>query len=262
MSRRGRRKQEAGRSRSRARANNNRADLAINTKVDQVATPVVAPNKKPPTSFSQVFKKLLFIAGALVTLSGLFVFYDQIANAFTPKEKKWDNANYEHGAHIPLHVTNDCQDLQITCGPITQLVPINWLRSGKPVTVKVIFKTFDLSLKLVGNDLYLSHTFREIKSGHVIGKLNFEKWELKNSGINHYHDQDDNMEIIDNNDYVVFRMRYAKPNELKIEGYFIFEPDIYIVKDNIISTFIRTSPDFILNDCLNQINEIAPINTY
>ena len=119
---------------------------------------------------------------------------------------------------------------------------------------------FDLRFLLKGNRLYVSTTFKDIDDKYV-GKLSFTEWELKSSKISNYHDGDDNMEIIDENNYVLFNMQYLYPNTIQIHGYFVGNEGIQVAGDSSLYGTSKSIPNY-KEDAIHQIQKIHPLNTY
>ncbi len=117
--------------------------------------------------------------------------------------------------------------------------------------------SIDLTFKLINDRLFISTTFIDIQNNQFVGRMEYNHWESKNS-ISHFHDEDDNMEIIDANGYVMFNMRYEFPNTVIVQGYSIFKDHICVVSNSGITFFKLKSRQ----SAIDVIKKINPLNFY
>lgn len=213
----------------------------------------------------------------LTVISALFVLRDQIHDLITPREKLWKEKVYLNGIRIPNSVFEENQPIFLFFG---QNATSNFgLGTGRQYSIEQLEDTIDLSqektplvimpggggpfglkLLLKGRRLYVGETFKDIDDKYV-GRMNFTEWELKSSKISNYHDGDDNMEIIDDNGYVLFNMRYQYPNIIIINGYFVGDNSVQVANDKSFAGFNRALPDY-KQQAIEQIRKITPLNNY
>ena len=235
------------------------------------------PHKKltPWGKFINVIKAGWQFITILVVISGLLVFRDQVHDILTPREKLWKERTYLDGIKIPLNISDENQLLTVIIGSrdhrnygLAQVFSLSALSdtpSFKPDKVPMIIMPggdtpFNLKFLLKKDRLYIGTIFKDIDDKYV-GKMNFTEWELKSSKISNYHDGDDNMEIIDENGYVLFNMRYQSPNTIIIEGYYVGDGGVQIANDTTMIGFNKLLPDY-KQEALQYIKGIKPLNDY
>lgn len=210
----------------------------------------------------------------LTTISALFVFRDQIHTWITPREKLWKEKTYLNGIIIPNETLRGYSSLYVVIGSrnknnfgYSQEMLIDKLADTlifNPKVPGIILPggdtPFNLRFLLQNHHLFIATTFKDIDDKYV-GKMDFTTWELKSSRISNYHDGDDNMEIIDENNYVLFNMRYEYPNIIKINGYYTGEDAYQIAGDSTLSGIRKDSPDS-KQEAIKLIRGITPLNTY
>gem|GEM_PF-4830887 len=76
-----------------------------------------------------------------------------------------------------------------------------------------------------------------------------------------FQTSDDNMEIIDDNGYVLFNMRYEYPNIIKINGYFVGDMGVQIANGSSLMGINKILPDY-KQQAIKLIQKITPLNSY
>jgi len=235
---------------------------------------------KPPAPVKTPFWKNVYkfsgktIANILI-LSGLIVVTEQYHTCATPREKLWEEKTYINGVSIPLDRIDITKGLSIVFGGSSNLKHIglgntyffNQLEDTlayNPKSALVIMPggdaPFNLRFLLKDKRLYIATTFKDI-DGKYIGKMDFTKWELKSSKISNYHDGDDNMEIIDDNNHVLFSMKFLFPNIIIVHGYFVGDEGVQVADDFTFSGWSIYKKEY-KDSALARIRKITPLNNY
>jgi hypothetical protein len=236
-----------------------------NDKSHKSSAQPVSLDQNNPSRFKTFISKFWKSILALSAILGLFIVFDikeKIHEWVTPDEVRWDEENYVHGIHIPMSIASQYNELVFKFGTVRESVLLNSLRKDSMYKLAVLQPPlFNISFKLKNEYLFISSSFRDIKTEQIIGKMDFNHWETKNSGITHYHDGDDNMEIIDANGFVVFNMRYQYPNTIQINGYFIGDKFVNVATSQELFLGSKDNPDD-KDSAIVNILKIKPINVY
>lgn len=174
-------------------------------------------------------------------------------------EDQFESKFFIKGVHIPYDVNDKSAYLGLLMGTNIIGYTIPFMKDREYIDLETLKPGFPLKLKLVDHQLFVSCILRDIKTGAIIGDMNFNKWRIRNSGIYHFHDGEDNMEVIDQYGFVVFSMQYLKErNLIKIQGYLLQDTKIHVLTDHGIIANNGVDAKFSIND----IKTIKPINIY
>jgi hypothetical protein len=223
---------------------------------------ITVPIKK---SKWRIAKLIYWLLGAIGLAITLWSAYPLIHNVITPKEQLWKESNYALGVHIPESILYSYDTLKISLGGIAVEVPLSILQSDEGYQPANGIQNngkqpYDYRFKLINNNLYVSASFNDIDENYL-GQMDFNSFELQNSEISHYHDGNDNMEIIDKKGLVVFNMQYKLPNTVVIQGYSIQNGGITIINTEGVSFYSTTLKDY-KNVVVPEIRKIKPLNKY
>lgn len=244
-----------------------------------VPAPSVAPGpvvkvpsnlRKGWNKFYEAISKLYGVIGVLVTLVSALIIKDLIYEWITPREKLWKEKTYINGIALDNKVIDDDQMITIILGGssgrvgLAQQFPVSSLQDTIAFTPRSIETPgggtpFDLRFLLKNNRLYVSTVFKDLDDKYV-GKMDFTSWELKSNKISNYHDGDDNLEIMDEYNYVLFNMKYFYPNTVVIHGYHLTSTGIQIANDTSLMGFSKKTED--RDEVLRYIQGIKPLNKY
>jgi hypothetical protein len=124
-------------------------------------------------------------------------------------------------------------------------IPVDSLRLGVTIPLPItngsqlpISMYQDLNLLVKKNRLYTSIEFRDLQTGHLAGKLEYNKWTLYTDEIRDYHPTDDKLEVIDKEGYIMFSLDYSpmfahttgQPwNVIQIAGYLVNESSVLVL---------------------------------
>jgi hypothetical protein len=215
---------------------------------------------------------VLSVVIALTAIPGI---KKEVHDWFISDEQLWKEKTYLNGIKIPLNINDDTQLLTIIIGSrdkhhygLAQVFSLSTLSDTPSFSQQKVpyiimpggGTPFNLRFLLKGNRLYIGTIFKDIDDKYV-GKMNFTEWELKSSKISNYHDGDDNMEIIDENGYVLFNMRYQTPNTIIIEGYYVSDGGVQIANDSTIIGINKLAPDYKI-EAIQYIKGLKPLNNY
>jgi hypothetical protein len=211
------------------------------------------------------------VISVIAILFGLFTGYyflkDKIHEWITPKETLWEEKNYVSGVTLPIEIVKQFKKIEVSSGSngAIEMLDINRMKEGVEYSPKgfsyngSIGGPFGLKLLLKGNKLFVATTFKDIDDNYV-GELYFDRWKARSQYISNYHDGDDNMEIIDTHNNVLFSMQYVYPNRLVLKGYSNTIHYI-LVADTGLLYIAKLEPDYKRNS-IQYIQKIKKINTY
>ena len=226
------------------------------------------------------FKNILYWAarflksgyGVLTVVIALCAIPDirkELHDWFTSDEELWKEKSYIKGLKLPDIFLDESSIIIIQMGTIAQEFSVSILsdtvafpnsHTYSPIAFEDGSMPFHLKFLLKKNRLYLSTVFKDIDDKYV-GVLNFSEFEIKPSKISNYHDGDDNFEIIDENNYVLFNFRFVKPNIILIGGYSIDNYRATIANGNSLSFVPKGDPNYRKN-AIKDIQQIIPLNKY
>lgn len=214
------------------------------------------------------FLKFIEWTGILVGLFiGFFFIKDYIHQKTSTPEQLWKEKNYISGINIPIYIINSEQAIYIKCGNgTTEEVLMQWLKNGTTYSPHgFIFPggctPFNLGLRLEGNRLVVSTSFKDI-DGHYVGKMDFDHWEAKNNEISDFYNNDNLMELLDNYHHVLFNIQYIYPNLIEINGYFNEDSCIEVANPSIMQGFPKFAKIDYKDEVLKQIIKNKPLGHY
>lgn len=192
--------------------------------------------------------------------------YYKTYNYYSNKKKSFKETNYIQGIHIKNKVLKSSKYLIIKIGGgLEDNIPIKWLKNGSDYKSGALVTTdngtpFNLVFGIKNNVLLISAEFKDI-DGKYVGKITHNQWELRPQKIAYYHDGKDNFEIIDDNKYVLFNMRYVVPNTIIINGYYYGEYQIQVADDSTLNSCALDNPTC-KESMIKLIKKIKPLNKY
>lgn len=227
-----------------------------------------------------VFKNILYWAtrflksgyGVLTVVIALCAIPDirkEVHNWFASDEELWKEKTYIKGLKLPDIFLDESSIIIIQMGTIMQEFSASVLsdtavfpnsNTGLPISFEDGSMPFHLKFLLKKNRLYLSTVLKDIDDKYV-GMLNFSEFEIRPSKISNYHDGDDNFEIIDENNYVLFNFKFVKPNIILIGGYSIDNYRATIANGSSLSFVAKEDPNY-RNKAIRAIQQIIPLNKY
>lgn len=239
-----------------------------------------SPSPGPTTVKKPFYKRAYVIITAIVTILGLptayFTFEPITHKAVTSKEDLWKEGNYISGVNIPMDLSDNKRFVHIITGGLDQGIQftIGELKNGINYKDHIpLFilpggcTPFNLEFKLINSHLFVSTTFKDINDKWV-GKMAFNHWEAKNDKIAYFHDfhpGGDNMELMDDENHVLFNMIYRYPNIIEINGYFNTDSCIMVAdrENQIFTGFAKGVPGLnFKEEALRLISRIKPLNIY
>ncbi len=208
-----------------------------------------------------------------VDIKGNAIIKKQVNKYYVKKQSLRDEM-YTSGLYIPTKILNQYSNLIICLGysnnnsfGLMESIPLGLLKDTAIFTARrlVIMPggdgPFGLKFLLKKDRLYVSTTFVDI-DGKYVGKMEFNKWEAKKTKISYCHcTEKDNIEIIDENNYVLFNMRYMEPNIIVINGYFVGDNGIQVYNDGDAYGCIRQTPNC-KDNAIEKIKKIKKLNSY
>lgn len=243
-------------------AGKRRQNRAIKSRRQKINS-FVEPRKKP-SFFSKLNKPYKIVAAIIaffVTGYGIIeatnYFIDLYHRKSTPSSEIFAEQTFQHGIRISQNVIDKSTLIFVNYGTGIMGIPIANLRSGVAIAGPILNPPFDLRVRLSGDRILITATFRYIENNQLIGKMIDNQWEAKNN-IYKYHDTDDNLEILDPSGYVMFNMRYEFPNAIIISGYSVNEDIIWVVNGNSLQTFDLKDKE----NAIKAIAKIKPLNYY
>jgi hypothetical protein len=200
-----------------------------------------------------LFSKSYKIYIAITAIATGILLRDQIIDFFKSGKQLWTEKEFRHGVYLPFLV-NDSQLVTINIGENRFFFSQASLKMG--VDVPGGAGRLGIFAKLMDKRVYVSTYFREINSENIIGDMDFNEWKIKSDKIYDY-DEDDKLEIMDENGYVMFSMNnIPQTNTIRIRGYFILNGCINVV-DNGIIVFTSSSK----KDAIGFIKQIRPLKS-
>jgi hypothetical protein len=191
------------------------------------------------------------ISASLLLLFGTLLIpksVKEVKHEYEPQSMQYEDGNFIKGILVPLDVIKDGV-LTIRYGTNLFQYSVAELYDG------VEFRTSDVGcatgaavpivFKLEDNRLYVSDSIFSYENKHLIGVLNYNKYEAKGKEIYKPLIQDNLLEIYDEQGHVAFSIETLPSGELLLHGYFITDNNIAIISDTY-SPCNHDNDDFIL----------------
>jgi len=179
-------------------------------------------------------KKAYAIIGVVFVILGWFSFKDQIDKWTITKHEKFEQEKYIRGVFIPPNLLHSYDTLIFEYGSSYTGYVLHKLENGIEVKLRGFAidgqAPFGLKFKITNNRLYVNTVIKDIH-GDVSGIIEFEKWKLVKANMLNYNETDESLEIIDDQNNVVFSMIYIMPNKLSLKGYFVNLNKIMVIGD-------------------------------
>jgi hypothetical protein len=114
------------------------------------------------------------------------------------------------------------------------------IRIFNPVTTDECSQT-QLSIILYKDRIYASAEFRDLKTGQIVGIMDYNHWKVYLKNLLDYRYSDDKLEVLDKQGYVIFSILFSDKGQasnggLSISGYFMNPNSVLIVNTDSIPT--------------------------
>lgn len=147
-------------------------------------------------------------------------------------------------------------------GPLS--VPADQLFDGVNPAGEIGYLGYDKSpffpyiLKVIGNRLYISTTFKDINKEEIIGIIHYNEWKLYRDNMLEFRNDDKRLEVMDKAGNIVFSVKFVAPNRIIVLGYFIGNHSAMVFSDAIKIINFENDKNWKKN-CLEEIRKIKSI---
>ena len=211
----------------------------------------------PPVNFFKKGWVILTIIGTLITIFSFPFLIQQWHRFFLTKQEKFEEDHYINGILVP--------DLVLDSGIIFKYGATNFLgyssrelNEGKDINGEEFkmdsIPPFDLHILLIGDRFYASAVLRDIYTKEIIGIMNFNRWSLFESNLMDFYSDDNFLEVMDKNGFVVFQLSFQKPNTINLKGYSFVSGKVIV---SLSEGYFR---DTLSESLLDSIKGIKPIH--
>lgn len=208
----------------------------------------IEPVNRLKKSFTEYFSTALKIIGIIVLFFGFYQGCDFIySKYFKSKREQFIDENYYSGILLPNTIDFDSDakgTIKILCGRVvvnvnrTAFVDGYKYNTSNEVGLTDGRSLINLSLKIMNQRLYISSTFKDLDD-NVVGIIEDNYWRLLKRNMIDWKSDNNNFEVIDNHNDVIFRMSFIYPNSIRLSGYVLSRNQIAVINDNGIEIYPR-----------------------
>lgn len=180
-------------------------------------------------------KVLAGIVGTIIAGLTFFILYfdtkDRVKELTQTPRDKFQSENYIRGLLIPYKTQKSSQFIDISFGSVAHRIPLIDFRNGISLQAlpmlrcgddgKIWERPINLFLKLEGERVKISTTMRSFQSKEIIGEIKNNSWVLYKQAIIDFYENDQLLEVVDKQGYVVLGLSLSNPNNINIRGYFV-----------------------------------------
>jgi hypothetical protein len=207
-------------------------------KKEKLVSEKIVTESKSKRFFKSAFFKISIIVTLISIPSYLFWFKDKIHEWTTPKNKLYEEENAISGILIPEYISRSLKYLNIGYGSFIVGYQLDSLKVGVNFSPNLLLCNGEpipgINFMLLNNRIYVSTDIRDLKTGELVGSIDYNHWSLIKHKFITYSDSDTSLEVIDNYKNVAFSLVYSQPNTINLQGYFVLDSTITIISNGLI----------------------------
>lgn len=195
----------------------------------------VDPPHEPekPLTVLQRLRKLLnktwFWVSVISTLIGIVGFWPQFHQWTTSDKELYHEQYFIDGILLPNDLIANNRQILLNVGRIALGFSVEELERGADLSTAFVGLDVEgVKCKIINRRLFFSTTIRNL-DGEIVGQMDYNRWSLFKPNLLYYDDSEgESLTVTDKKGFIVFSIRFKKPNEITLRGYFVGQKSVLI----------------------------------